>query len=614
MSIKVVSAPKGQAKRHVRGGKPEKQAQPQAVATEDEANVAQQDSTDNGASKQHDSNVAQTEATSETEFTFGGALAEAAASLGSLTAESSAADAAGFGIFGDDDGSGGTVLLLGAIALVALGAVVLLDDGGKKNSAPTITAAAATTAEDTAVTITPTAADPDSDPVTVTATSTNGTVVKNANGSFTFTPTANFNGTAVITFTASDGELSTTATSNVTVTAVNDAPTITAAAVAPINEDSAAGATFTVTAADVDAGNTVTTSATVPAAQGTVSKNADGSFTFKPAANFSGTAVVTVSASDGTATTTQNVNITVNEVNDPATITPSSVTVTEDVAFNLSNVLTVSDVDGSSAAVTVAVTTQPQHGTVTTNATGDVIYTPTANYNGSDSITFTLTDDDGLASTATIAVSVTAVNDLPTITVPNVTTAEDSTGVVLTPTVADVDGDTVNVTATATNGTIAKNANGTFTFVPAADFNGTAVVTFTANDGTGTKTTTANVTVTPVDDVTTVNIDVPPSGAAVVFNASGDDFVFEDAVDERTDVIIKNFAAGDVIHVTGADAVDYNFGTRGTGAFANDLRITFNDGTNFTQIIIEDVIQSGFVFDAQSAADAIGIDNFITFG
>ena len=74
-------------------------------------------------------------------------------------------------------------------------------------------------------------------------------------------------------------------------------------------------------------------------------------------------------------------------------------------------------------------------------------------------------------------------------------------------------------------------------------------------------------------------------------------------------MILTGFDVGDVIRVTGADAGDYNFGT---AADPKDLRITFNNGTDFNQIIIDDVLSGGFVFDYDSAVDAVGFE-FLTF-
>ena len=189
-----------------------------------------------------------------------------------------------------------------------------------------------------------------------------------------------------------------------------------------------------------------------------MTKNADGTFTFKPAANFSGTAVVVVSASDGTATTTQNVNITVTEVNDPAVLSPLTVTTAEDTALNLSDALTVTDVDGVSAAVVAAVTTQPTNGTITLVG-GDVIYTPDLDYNGPDSVAFTLTDDKGLTSTYTVAINVTPVDDGP----------------VLTPASLDVGTPTVAVTIDTGAGNFVLNDN-------AGATSNANIVNFTSND------------------------------------------------------------------------------------------------------------------------------------
>jgi hypothetical protein len=433
MSTKVVTAPASQAKRPVRSHKPAQQAEHQPAVTEDEARLAKDDSEQDvsvAPANEEETAPVESETSMAGEYTFGSALAEAAASSGSLISDAHRADEVGFGAFGDDDGS--TPLLLAAVGLAALGLIFIVSDSGGDdevvpvNRAPTITApAAATTAEDTAVTLTaPTTADADGDTVTVTATATNGTIAKNAAGAWVFTPAANFNGTAVITYSATDGKtgtVPTTATQNVTVTAVPDNPTITATTPAAIDEDSTAGATITVTAADADAGQTVTTAATVAAAQGTVTKNADGTFKFVPAANFNGTAVITITATDsgtpaGTATTT--VNVVVNPVNDPATLTPTAATVAEDTALNLSDLITVTDVDGPAASVAAAVSTQPTNGTITIVG-GDVIYTPNANFFGSDSVGITLTDagtPGSATSTFTIAITVTDVPEGPVVT------------------------------------------------------------------------------------------------------------------------------------------------------------------------------------------------------
>lgn len=335
MSTKVVTAPASQAKRPVRSDKPAQQAENTPAANEDEARLADDSEQDVSVASVHEEGEAPVE--SETsmagEFTFGSALAEAAAASGSLISDAEAADEVGFGAFGDDDGS--LPLLLGAIGLAALGLVLIVSDGGggddevvPVNQPPTITAPAAATGLEDAASIAlgkPTTADADGDTVTVTATATNGTVTKAADGSFSFTPTANFNGTATVTYSATDGKVAApvTTTQTVTVTPVNDLPVLTIPSIPAVDENSTTGVTFTPTATDVDTGQTLTITATVPAAEGTVTKNADGSFTFIPAANFDGVATVAVSVTDGIAIVAQNASITVNNVG--PVITPFSI-------------------------------------------------------------------------------------------------------------------------------------------------------------------------------------------------------------------------------------------------------------------------------------------------
>ncbi len=132
--------------------------------------------------------------------------------------------------------------------------------------------------------------------------------------------------------------------------------------------------------------------------------------------------LATVRVSDGTATTTEAVTVTVTNVNDNAPVAAGdSLTVLEDAAATAVPVLTNdTDADGDTLAVTAV--TQPAHGTVTL-ANGQVSYKPAADYNGSDSFTYTVSDGVH-TTTGTVTAGVTAVNDAPSFTPgPNVTWA-----------------------------------------------------------------------------------------------------------------------------------------------------------------------------------------------
>ncbi len=145
------------------------------------------------------------------------------------------------------------------------------------------------------------------------------------------------------------------------------------------------------------------------------------------------------------------------------------------------------------------------NGTVAINADGTLVYTPNANYNGADTITYTISDGNGGTATATVPVTVTAVNDAPVaVADTTVTTNEDtpSAAINVLGNDSDADGDTLTVTtATATNGTVAINADGTLVYTPNANYNGVDTITYTISDGNGgTATATVPVTVTAVND------------------------------------------------------------------------------------------------------------------
>ena len=63
--------------------------------------------------------------------------------------------------------------------------------------------------------------------------------------------------------------------------------------------------------------------------------------------------------------------------------------------------------------MTYALTTSPSHGTIVFNVDGTFTYTPTGNYHGPDSFTYTVTDANGATATATVSLTVTPVNDAP---------------------------------------------------------------------------------------------------------------------------------------------------------------------------------------------------------
>jgi len=223
---------------------------------------------------------------------------------------------------------------------------------------------------------------------------------------------------------------------------------------------------------------------------------------YTPAADFNGTETITYTVSDGALTDQGTFTITVSAVNDAPVAVANILTVDEDAALTSTDVIANdTDVDGDTLSLT-AVSTDGT-GTVAVNGL-KVDYTPAADFNGTETITYTVSDG-ALTTTGTFTITVTAVNDAP-LAVANILTVDEDAALTSTDVIAndtDVDGDTLSLTAVSTDGTgtVAVNADGvSVDYTPAADFNGTETITYTVSDGALTTTGTFTITVTAVND------------------------------------------------------------------------------------------------------------------
>ncbi len=164
-----------------------------------------------------------------------------------------------------------------------------------------------------------------------------------------------------------------------------------------------------------------------------------------------------------------------------------------------------SDLDGDS--LTIDQFTQPAHGTVVDNGDGTLTYTPAADYNGSDSFSYTVTDGNGGTDTATVNLTVNPENDNPVALDDTASTNEDAALTLnagdLLANDSDLDGDSLAIDqfTQPAHGTVVDNGDGTLTYTPAADYNGSDSFSYTVTDGNGgTDTATVNLTVNPDDD------------------------------------------------------------------------------------------------------------------
>ncbi len=326
----------------------------------------------------------------------------------------------------------------------------------------------------------------------------NGAAIVAPDGSWGYQPNANFSGTDSFTFQATDANgVSNTATMSITVNGVNDVPVCTGFAPAAVAEDTQQSGTIT-TCADVETG-TLTYSKVGDPLHGSAAVNADGSWTYTPAANYNGTDSLTFRASDGTAFSgTATISITVTPVNDAPVATAAAVTTSEDT----SKAITLAGSDVESSPLTYSVVTWPTHGTLSGIAP-NLTYTPAANYHGPDSFTFKVNDGALDSAPATVSLTVTPVNDAPVCTGATGTGAEDTLQSGTLGPCSDVDGNTLAYSrvANAAHGSATVAANGDWTYTPVANYTGLDSFAFRATDGIlNSASTTVSITVTPVND------------------------------------------------------------------------------------------------------------------
>jgi VCBS repeat-containing protein len=373
------------------------------------------------------------------------------------------------------------------------------------NQAPTAAADAYSTAEDTILTVpTPGVLANDSDPDGNTLSAvlgsgpSHGTLTLNPDGSFTYTPAANFNGSDTFTYRAGDGTVaSSPATVAITVTATDDTPTATDDAYTTPEDTALTVAAPGVLGNDRDAdGDTLSAELGSGPSHGAITLNADGSFTYTPDANYNGNDSFTYRAGDGgLESDLATVTIAVNAVNDAPTAAADAYTTDEDTALTVAapGVLA-NDSDPDGDTLSAAVGSGPTHGTLTLNPNGSFTYTPTANYNGPDSFTYRASDGTLTSNLATVTLTVSAVNDTPTVTVATGGTCgtDDHSGTINL-TVADVETAVAALTLSASsNSTLVPNGNVVFggsgttrtmTVSTVDGRSGIAILTVTVSDG-----------------------------------------------------------------------------------------------------------------------------------
>ena len=349
------------------------------------------------------------------------------------------------------------------------------------NHAPNAQNQSLITALNTAAAITLTATDADSDPLTyAVVTQPAHGLLSGTAPNLTYTPVTGFTGADSFTFKANDGKVD-SAAATVTINVGSSGNHQPVANNQSVTTAETSAKSITLTGSDPDS-DPLTYAIVSGPSHGTLS-GTPPNMTYLPAPNFpasnlNGTDSFTFTANDGSLTSSvAMVSITVTPVNNPPVAQPQSLS----VSVNTANPIILTGTDPEGYAVSYTVLTSPSHGTLDGTAP-NLTYTPTTNYHGTDSFTFTVTDSEGLVSSAA-TISITIINDPP---VANAQSAEvpPNTGTAITLTGSDDCNDTLTyaVLIQPAHGTLSGTAPN-LTYTPTAGYTGADSFTFKVNDG-----------------------------------------------------------------------------------------------------------------------------------
>jgi VCBS repeat-containing protein len=364
------------------------------------------------------------------------------------------------------------------------------------NDQPDANAGVITTPEDTNASFSLEASDLDGDTLTVTAPlsgPSNGTL-SCTGASCMYTPNPDFNGSDLFTFGVDDGHgASDSASISIKVTPVNDAPVASAAA-ATTNEDQSTPLTLVATDVDGDALSYDVGTPTRGVVQG-IAPN----LVYTPSTNSNGVDHFNFSVSDGHGgADTKSIDVTVKPVNDAPIATGGSVTTAEDttVAFELG----ASDVEND--PLTFSVLSAPEAGATACGANGACTYNPPANFHGTVTITYSVSD--GQASDSGVFTVVVDPQNDPPVATDSATTTNEDTPVSITLSATDTEDDALayNIESPPSHGTLTcASGNSSCVYTPAPNYNGADAFSWSADDGhAGHANATVALTVKAVND------------------------------------------------------------------------------------------------------------------
>ncbi|WP_185152694.1 Ig-like domain-containing protein, partial [Fulvivirga aurantia] len=364
---------------------------------------------------------------------------------------------------------------------------------GSGNKAPVANNDTGTTNENTTLSanVITNDSDPEGDNLTVSTTPVsgpgNGTLVLNADGSYDYTPSTGFFGTDVFSYqVCDDGTPSqcSEATVTITVNEVDLAPVaVDDSFTGPI--DTAISGNLFENDSELD-GQSLTLNTAYASGLtgvGTLYLYDNGTFLYEPGTGETGIVTFDYQVCDpGNNCSVATVTMNIGAANNPPVAQDDNPIVNEDATLN--GVVYNNDSEPDGENLSFSLVGAPPAGTAFTfNPDGTYSYTPTANFNGTVSFTYQACDDNvsSLCDNAVVTITVSPVNDAPVASAdPTETVDEDNTlNSTLTDLVTDIDDTPANLTyslsngsTAAANGTLVINTDGTYSYTPNTNFNG----------------------------------------------------------------------------------------------------------------------------------------------
>jgi len=421
-----------------------------------------------------------------------------------------------------------------------------------------------------------------------------GSLTVNADGGLTYSPNADFNGSDSATYKANDGHLDSPAvTIRFTVNAVNDAP-VSSVDSYSVPEDGHLDvlAVNGVLANDHDAeGDHLSAVLDSGPSNGTLTFNTDGSFNYVPTPLFFGSDSFSYHANDGSldgAVTT--VSITVNHVNHPPVGNPDSYSVEEDGVLTVLVAGGVLDNDtdrDKQDHLNARKLTTAGNGLLHLNADGSFYYRPSPNYNGPDSFTYEVWDGIAASHPVTVNITVRPVNDPVSVHFDIYHVPEDGFLNIAAPSdgilANDIDPDGDTLTALLKSGPLPFHGqlhlrkDGTFTYRPDPDFNGTDGFFYSVYDGNASRVLSfleeVIIYVNPVNDAPVAHDDSYSIFEDGILAVHASESLLRNDLDKDLDTL-------SVVNLTAAANGSVTLGTQGRFIYRPNL--TFNGLDSFT--------------------------------